>query len=248
MTDDVYFQELHEHHLYDGLEEDFCPGEELLVPGPVGPIEVLTSCPQCYSGDRPIAVICHPHPLYGGSLKNKVVHTLAETFNDLGLLTVTFNFRGVGRSKGRYDKGRGEVDDLLAVVSWFRKRYPRAPLWLAGFSFGAYVALKGYRQAEATRLLLVAPPVSMFDFSAAPEVTVPWLVIQGGKDEVISPQAVADWLRTQQHRPQLRWMADADHFFHGRLKRLRESVMQLWQGAVPTSAATTSEKKGGSEG
>ena len=93
MADDFYFSELQERHLYDGLEEDVCSGEELLIDGPAGPIEVLTSCPECYEDSRPIAIICHPHPLYGGSMKNKVVHILSETFNGMGLLSITFNFQ-----------------------------------------------------------------------------------------------------------------------------------------------------------
>jgi len=232
MSDDFYFSELHSRHLYDGLEEDLCTGEELLVPGPAGAIEVLTSCPQCYEGTRPMAIVCHPHPLYGGSMKNKVVHILAETFNEMGLLGITFNFRGVGKSSGRFDHGRGETDDLLAVARYFRERHPNAPIWLAGFSFGAYVALRGHAALGAERLLLVAPPVGMFDFEQLPQVSVPWLVVQGGKDEIIAPQAVSDWVFRQSSRPEYRWMADADHFFHGRLNRLREFVISRWSRAV----------------
>lgn len=232
MADDFYFSELQDRHLYDGLEEDVCTGEELLVPGPAGPIEALTSCPDCYAGTRPMAVICHPHPLYGGSMKNKVVHILADTFNEMGLLSVTFNFRGVGHSAGRYDKGRGEADDLSAVVRFFRERHPNAPLWLAGFSFGAYVALRGHQHVGADRLLLIAPPVSMFEFGELPEVTVPWMVVQGGKDDIIAPEAVSKWVHQRPHKPDYHWMADADHFFHGRLNRLRDTVMQRWSDAV----------------
>lgn len=236
MSDDVYFSELHSRHLYDGLEEDVCTGEELLLPGPGGPIEVLTSCPQCYEGKRPMAIVCHPHPLYGGSMKNKVVHILADTFNEMGMLSITFNFRGVGKSTGRFDHGRGETDDLLAVARHFRERHPGAPLWLAGFSFGAYVALRGHSAAGSERLLLVAPPVGMFDFASLPAVAVPWMVVQGGKDEVVSPQAVADWVSRQPRRPEYRWMADADHFFHGRLNRLKEFVAGRWGEAVTSVA------------
>lgn len=232
-SDDIYYSELQARHLYDGMEEDLCTGEELLIPGPAGNIEVLTSCPECYIGSSPIAVICHPHPLYGGNMRNKVVHILAESFNSMGLRAVTFNFRGVEKSTGRYDRGVGETEDLKAVVDYFRKRHPEAPLWLAGFSFGAYVALRAHQQLDAERLLLVAPPVGLFDFDDLPEVTIPWMVIQGGKDEVVAPAAVSSWLQQRRHRPVLRWMADADHFFHGRLNRLRESVVKLWSDALP---------------
>jgi len=228
MANDFDYAELQSRHLYDGLEEELCTGEELLIPGPAGAIEVLTSCPDCYEGNRPIAVVCHPHPLYGGSMKNKVVHILTQTFNDMGLLSVTFNFRGVGKSGGRFDHGRGEGDDLAAVVEFFRLRHPQAPLWLAGFSFGAYVATRSHVATGAERLLLVAPPVTMFDFAPLPPVCIPWMVVQGGQDEIIAPPAVSAWVSAQRQRPDYRWMADADHFFHGRLNRLRDAVMTGW--------------------
>jgi len=236
MAEDFYYTELQSRHLYDGLEEDLCTGEEMLVPGPVGPIEVLTSCPECYTGTRPIAVVCHPHPLFGGSMKNKVVHILAQTFNDMGLLSVTFNFRGVGKSAGRFDQGNGESADLEAVVEFFRARHPQAPIWLAGFSFGAYVAARAHNAVRAERLLLVAPPVTMFDFKPLPPVNIPWMVVQGGQDEIITPQAVSAWVSSQRPRPDYRWMADADHFFHGRLNRLRDEVMAAWGEAVATAS------------
>lgn len=230
--DDIYLQELRRRHRYDGLEEDICIGEELLIQGPAGAIEVLTSGPARFDPMLPIAIICHPHPLHGGSLANKVVHIMAESFNAMGLLSVSFNFRGVGRSEGRFNSGEGEVGDLLAVVDWFRGRYPEAPVWLAGFSFGAYVAARAHQSAGADRLLLVAPPVTLFDFSHVPEIAVPWMVIQGGRDEIIEPQAVAAWVHKRRLRPEYRWMADADHFFHGRMNRLRETITGAWQDAV----------------
>lgn len=235
MSEDIYFSELSSHHLYDGLEEDICTGEELLVPGPAGNIEVLTSCPDCYSGNNPIAIICHPHPLYGGTLRNKVVHILAETFNAMGLLSVSFNFRGVGRSQGRFDNGLGETEDLAAVAGFFRERHPGAPLWLAGFSFGAFVAMRGWQEIGAQRLLQVAPPVSLFDFSGLAAVDIPWMVIQGGKDEIIPPEAVSAWVSRQQPKPDYQWMTEADHFFHGRLNRLRDTLMSHWGEAAPAN-------------
>lgn len=226
--DDVYFEERRCAHRYDGLEEDICIGEQLLIAGPAGAIEVLTAGPKRFDPRLPIAIVCHPHPLYGGSLNNKVVHMLAETFNSLGLLGVCFNFRGVGRSEGRFDHGNGESEDLRAVIDWFRGRYREAPIWLAGFSFGAFVAARTHRHAGVERLLLVAPPVTLFDFTKVPEVEIPWMVIQGGRDEVIDPPAVSGWVHGRRHRPDYRWMADADHFFHGRMNRLRETVLDAW--------------------
>lgn len=154
----------------------------------------------------------------------------------MGLLSVTFNFRGVEKSGGSYAKGIGETEDLQAVVDYFRQRHPQAPLWLAGFSFGAYVALRGYQRAGAVRLLLVAPPVTLFNFTELPEVNIPWMVIQGGRDEIISPEEVSRWVSGSRHRPVFRWMADADHFFHGRLNRIHDTVMSQWSDAVSGTA------------
>lgn len=205
-----------------------CRSDEMFIQGPTGDLQVRTFCPQEMDTERPIAVVCHPHPLHGGTMNNKVVHTLARSFSDLGLYSVCFNFRGVEQSEGNFDHGVGESEDLLHVIDFFRKRHPHAPIWLAGFSFGAFVALRAHEQAGAERLLLVAPPVRMFDFSEARTVNIPWMVIQGGQDEVVSPEAVKEWLQGQQHPPLLRWMPDAGHFFHGRLNRLRETVERYW--------------------
>ncbi len=228
MTREFDVSNLQEWHLYDGLEEAPCVGEELLLSGPAGNIEISTSYPAELADDFAVAVICHPHPLYGGSMANKVVHTLSGTFNDMGIPTVRFNFRGVGQSEGLFDQGKGEVDDLYTVIQWARRRHPAAPLWVAGFSFGAYVVMRAQPIAKARRLLLVAPPVSLFDFERLDPVSVPWVVIQGGHDEVVDSQAVIDWVQQQSCRPVFRLMADADHFFHGRMNRLRGAVETCW--------------------
>lgn len=234
MSSDFDVSSLRAQHLYDGLEEAPCAGEALMIPGPVGALEALTSYPAARSADTPIAVICHPHPLYGGTMANKVVHILSDTFNELGVTTVRFNFRGVGKSAGRFDRGVGETDDLLAIVAWARAQQPSAPLWLMGFSFGAYVAVRALPHTEARGLLLVAPPVTLFDFADLPEIEVPWMVVQGGKDEVISPHAVSQWVHGRSQRPLYAWLAEADHFFHGRLNRLRETVARDWPSLIGT--------------
>ncbi len=228
MTRQFDVSRLREHHLYDGLEEGPCVGEDLLLPGPAGNIEVLTSCPPVIADNFAVAVICHPHPLYGGSMANKVVHTLSTTFDDMNMPVLRFNFRGVGRSEGEFDQGNGEAEDLSAVIRWMRERHPSAPLWVAGFSFGAYVAMRAQPTINAQRLLLVAPPVSLFDFEHLAPVTVPWMVIQGDRDEIVDSHAVVNWVKQQPRRPLFRLMADADHFFHGRTGRLRRAVEVGW--------------------
>lgn len=198
------------------------------IPGPSGALEIqLDEAPDRQPGD-PVAVICHPHPLFGGTLTNKVVHMIARTFKGMGITTLRFNFRGVGRSEGSYDEGRGEQDDLLAAVAWMRQQYPQAPLWLGGFSFGSAIALACWQRAAAERLLLVAPPVEHDYFPQTPVNDIPWMVIMGGADEVVSPNSVSRWVSAQPHAPKYCYLDGASHFFHGRLIDLRESLQQAW--------------------
>lgn len=221
-------------------------GERFLIPGPVGDIEAELSGADG-SANAPIAVVCHPHPLHGGSLNNKVVHTVARAFNDLGVASLRFNFRGVGHSQGQFDHGIGEAEDLQAVVQWFRERNPKSPLWLAGFSFGAAVVYRAYTQAQGTqaqgtqaqrtlnpqRLLLVAPPVAQDYFPVEGPVDCPWMLIQGSADEVVDAEAVSRWVRQQQNPPDYHCLTGAGHFFHGRLTELREHIKQAWGPLAP---------------
>jgi len=218
-----------ELHLYDGLEEIPCSGENFLIPGEAGSLEAVLAQPEVFVPGDPIAVICHPHPLHGGSMANKVVHIVSSTLNQMGVVTLRFNFRGVGHSSGRFDNGKGEAQDLMAAAEWLKQRYPLSPLWLAGFSFGSFVAFSSYKEVQAARLLLVAPPVTKFEFPGiASPVTIPWMVIQGGKDDVVSPQEVSVWAQRQPNPPHYEWFADADHFFHGRLNHIRNAIKNQW--------------------
>jgi len=130
------------------LPAGFPCGQTFLLPGPTGALEAMAACPAEDEAVPATAVICHPHPQQGGTMHNKVVHTLARTFSELGLRTVRFNFRGVGASAGHFDHGNGETEDLLAVVSWVRAQRPQDQIWLAGFSFGGYIAARGAQQTE----------------------------------------------------------------------------------------------------
>ncbi|WJW75825.1 alpha/beta fold hydrolase [Thiohalobacter sp. IOR34] len=191
--------------------------------GPVGPLQGRIDCPP----DEPsaLAVIAHPHPLYGGSLDNKVVHTLAQTLSAAGALALRFNFRGVGESAGHYAEGRGEQADLLAVIEQGRQRWPGLPLWLAGFSFGAYVGLAAAEQAAPARLISIAPPVNLFPFAGlqAPEGAA-WLVLQGAEDEIVPAVQLRAWLEGLAVRPAYVELPGAGHFFHGQINRLREAL------------------------
>ncbi len=158
-------------------------------------------------------VVCHPHPLGGGTLDNKVVHTVARTMQELGLPALRFNFRGVGASAGTFDDGIGETDDAQAVIDWGRERWPQAALWLAGFSFGAYVALRVSERRRPQRLITVAPPVQRFQLAALRVPDCPWLIVQGDADEIVDCGAVCSGRdRCHRHR---RWRSCAarDIFF-----------------------------------
>jgi alpha/beta superfamily hydrolase len=201
--------------------------ERILIPGPAGDIQALVETPEPHDL-RHFAVVCHPHPLFGGTLENKVVHTLARAFEDLGAPAIRFNFRGVGASGGKYDEGVGETDDAMAVIGYARARWPHAALWLGGFSFGGAVAIRAAVRAKPERLVAVAPAVVRLDALDVSNVltrSCPWLIVQGDADEVLDAQAVLDWASQVSPEPTVRVLPGASHFFHGRLPDLRASVV-----------------------
>ena len=198
---------------------------KLFINGPAGQLEVLTYKPENIDQST-IAVICHPHPLFGGTMHNKVVYTVARAFKDMGIPTMRFNFRGVGLSTGSYDAGIGETEDLIAILTWLKHVYPDHRIWLAGFSFGSYVAARAAKQWCIEQLILIGPPVQNFNFKELLPFDCPWLVIQGDADEVVLPEAVFSWLDSLAKPPLLIRMQGASHFFHGRLIELREEIIK----------------------
>ncbi|HEX7128839.1 MAG TPA: alpha/beta fold hydrolase [Rhodanobacteraceae bacterium] len=206
---------------------------EFALPGPAGRLEVATCAAKPGEARAGTVVICHPHPQHGGSLRNKVVTMLERSLRESGLDTVRFNFRGVGESEGVYDEGDGESGDLVAVAQWVRRVHPHDALWLAGFSFGSYVALRTARSLAADALITVAPPVGRWDFAGVAMPECPWLVVQGEDDEVVEPQAVFDWVETLDPQPTLVRMPETGHFFHRRLMDLRGAVKNGVRGWLP---------------
>lgn len=196
------------------------PIKSLIIAGPAGQLEAIISTPA-RDQHQAIAIICHPHSLHGGTMQNKVVTTLAKTFDHLGLPTVRFNFRGVGKSEGHYAAGIGETDDLLAVAKWVAEHYPDYALWLAGFSFGSYVSARATPYLPVKQLVSIAPPIRGFEFEPWPQITCPWIVVQGDQDEVICAAEVYAWIETLDPKPTLIRMAGASHFFHGQLGELQ---------------------------
>ncbi len=197
------------------------------IAGPAGALEARIEDPvPAGAPRRAVGVVCHPHPLHGGTMQNKVVHTAARALQEAGAATVRFNFRGVGASAGRYDHGIGELADALAVIAWTRKHFGCDTLWLAGFSFGAATALQAAAQgARPSRLVTIAPPVGRIITEPVPRPECPWLIVQGDEDELIELSAVQSWAAAFAPAPQLQVIAGAEHFFHGKLTQLREAIL-----------------------
>ena len=207
------------------------PGQSTLgtLAGPAGDLECIVAMPR--DEPRGIAVACHPHPLYGGAMSNKVVYMLASTALAQGLVAARFNFRGVGRSQGTHDSARGEVDDCMAVVDWLRTMRPGLPLLLSGFSFGAFVSLCAAQRARPAALVSIAPPFGRY-FSDAPNPPhpgCPWLAEHSRDDDTVSYQETATILRSYAPPPELVTVDGAGHFFHGRLNDIRDAMAGFLQ-------------------
>jgi alpha/beta superfamily hydrolase len=197
--------------------------EKLSIHGPAGPIETMIESPPDARAGM-IAVCCHPHSLYGGTMQNKVVHTLARAAQDQRVTSLRFNFRGVGASAGSYDSGVGESEDATTVVDWCRSELGAERLLALGFSFGAYVAFRLATLRDAGLLVTVAPPVRRFDFGRLEIPRCPWLVAQGDADELVDHEAVRGWAEGVEPAPDVKILPGAEHFFHGRLTELRALV------------------------
>jgi len=208
----------------------------ICLPGPAGALEAATNVPEPAGARAGVAVICHPHPLQGGTMHNKVVTTLERSLRELGMATVVFNFRGTGASQGTFDEGIGETDDLLAVAHWAQHVRPRAALWLAGFSFGSYVAARAAAQLPVRQMISVAPPVGRWDFTPLASPLCPWLVVQGEEDEIVDPRAVYAWAAAQPEPPTLVRMPETTHFFHRRLLDLRGVIKNGVRANLPPLA------------
>lgn len=208
------------------------PVERITIPGPEGALELTIDAPAEIRG---IALIGHPHPLFGGTADNKVVFTLARTFRDLHYVALRPNFRGVGQSEGEHDEGEGETDDMHAVLDYARARWGRLPFVLAGFSFGSNVLARlAQRLTEAgsppQRLVMIgtaAGPVTDIRHYDTPAVPADTIVIHGEHDETVPLANVLGWARPQ-HLPVV-VVPGADHFFHGKLNLIRDIIVRAWR-------------------
>jgi alpha/beta superfamily hydrolase len=201
--------------------------ERLIVAGTAGDIEVVVDAPA-ETPLRGLALMCHTHPLQGGTLDNKVVHTLAKTFHAMGYVAIRFNFRGVGGSAGSFDQGIGETEDALAVLRHARSRFGEAlPVALAGFSFGSFVQTRVASQVKPEGLVLVGPAVNRFQVEHVPPETI---VVHGEADDVVPLADVFAWARPQELPVVV--FPGCGHFFHGRLLQLARVVTALWPRAA----------------
>lgn len=207
------------------------PTEAVLLRGGDGAIEALIDAPETVRG---IALVCHPHPLFGGANTNKVAHTLARCLRELGYAVIRPNFRGVGKSEGTHDHGDGETEDMLSVIAWAQSRWGSLPLALGGFSFGAYVQTRVAQRlaggvTPAQRVVLVgtaAGEVSgarSYTTGPAPKGS---LVIHGELDETVPLANVLEWARPQELPVVV--VPGADHFFHGQLHIIRDIIGRQW--------------------
>lgn len=210
-----------------GLEKE----QSCMVPGPSGQLQVVV-----HQGDEAgpfasrqwLVVLCHPHPLHGGVMDNKVVTTLMRTYRDLGVQVVRFNFRGVGESQGSFDNAVGECDDLRAIVAWCKTQWPAARLMLAGFSFGSSIAAQvSYDIPDLLHLTLVAPPVERYPYARGNQFSCPVCIIQGDKDERVVAQGVFTWAAGLEGDVELLRYPEAGHFFHGYLTLLKADLTQV---------------------
>jgi alpha/beta superfamily hydrolase len=193
-----------------------------LIDGPAGALQCSFNLPQDVPATA-LALICHPHPQFGGSMDNKVVQTLARAFGEMGFATMRFNFRGVGESAGEFDDGMGETEDAAAALAWARTQVAAGlPLIAAGFSFGCYVQSRLLPRSNPEQLVLVGPAVSRFQIADVPRETV---VIHGEEDDVVPLAEVMNWARPQGLPVTV--FPGTGHFFHGRLTELKSIVKRF---------------------
>ncbi|WP_062066680.1 alpha/beta hydrolase [Cellvibrio sp. OA-2007] len=211
--------------------------QALFISGPCGQLQVVI-----HQGDDAghfaardlLVVIAHPHPVHGGTMDNKVVTTLMRTYRDLGIHVVRFNFRGVGKSDGVFDDAIGELDDLLAIITWAKQSLPHASILLAGFSFGSAIAAQASYQVGALQhLTLVAPPVERYAYDREGQFPCALAVIQGDKDERVVAEGVYQWVSTLHGATELLRYPDAGHFFHGYLTQMKNDLTQTLLRQIP---------------
>jgi uncharacterized protein len=214
---------------------------EVIINGPVGRLEGRYS--PAPEPNAPVAVLLHPHPQHGGTMNNKVIYTLYHAFVRRGFAALRFNFRGVGRSQGYFDRGEGELADAAAALDWLQTYNPNAKsCWVGGFSFGAWIGMQLLmRRPEIAAFVAVAPPANLFDFSFLAPCPASGLIVQGDQDQIVPLEAMQKLVAKLMHQRDItidhRIIPGADHFFQNRLEALDTVVEDYIAKAKPQRAA-----------
>jgi Predicted hydrolase of the alpha/beta superfamily len=206
--------------------------KNFFLQGPVGKLEAVLWAPTSDTPPKSAALVCHPHPLFGGTLHNKVVYQAAKALDGLGMPVLRFNFRGAGMSEGHHDRGRGELDDVRSALAFLAKEFRGAPLLLAGFSFGCWVGLRaGCQDARVEKLIGIGAPVNNSDFSYLRNCSKPKLFVHGSNDEHGDVNKVREMVASLSGENELAVIEGVDHFFSGKIDALGAAITG-WAGAV----------------
>ena len=213
--------------------------QNLFLEGPAGRLEAILWTPSRSDSPSLAAVVCHPHPLFGGTMHNKVVYNAAKTLDALGIPVLRFNFRGAGLSAGKHDKGRGEQGDVQAALDYLAAQFPGIPLLLAGFSFGSVVGLRvGCRDARVGELIGIGIPVNSSDFSFLADCLKPKLFVHGANDQFGARTKVEEVIASLQGEKRLVVVEDADHFFAGHLEEFNAAIAAWLTKRHPSLGST----------
>jgi len=208
------------------------PAGNLFIPAPHGQLEAILKEPHAGLG-RGVALVLHPHPLFGGTMHNKVVFRAAAALNDVGLVALRLNFRGVGQSTGAHDEGRGEREDVRAGLDYLSANYPGEAITLCGFSFGARVGLEvGSADERVLRLISIGTPVNNYDFSFLNQCRKPILFVQGDVDEYGDVERLRELVETIPAPTELKVIKGVGHFFDDQLDELKAAITE-WIVSAP---------------
>jgi alpha/beta superfamily hydrolase len=213
---------------------------EVIMNGPEGRLEGRYQ--HCEGPNAPIALMLHPHPQHGGTMNNKVIYTLYHLFAERGFSALRFNFRGVGRSQGKFDRGEGELSDAASALDWLQTYNPNASAcWIAGFSFGAWIGMQLLmRRPEISGFISIAPPANIYDFSFLAPCPSSGLVVQGDRDDVVPHESVAKLVQKLSNQRDIKIeykiLKGATHFFTEHLDQLRGTVDDYLTRVLPAPA------------
>src|SRR5262245_32268416 len=209
------------------------PGHQsknFFLQGPAGKLEAVLWTPNNVSAPKSAALVCHPHPLFGGTLHNKVVYQAAKALDGLGMPVLRFNFRGAGLSEGKHDRGRGELDDAHAALEYLAQEFPRTPLLIAGFSFGCWVGLRvGCEDTRVEKLIAIGAPLNNSDFSYLRNCSKPKLFVHGSNDEHGDVNKLRQMVQGLPGENELAVIEGVDHFFAGNVEELGGAITR-WAG------------------